>query len=202
MSRSILSQLLWYVNKLIVDTTICLLRSLRHNKLYVRLILGVMKLFAERLRTLRRQHDLTQKELGDRVGLSPSAIGMYEAGKSQPDLETVKRLAEILHTTTDYLIGHDAPDGAKRSGLGDILREKTNLDDRDIAEVETIIQVKESRAQYDDDDDPPPLKPSTVLAFHRTDDPLSELPEEARRAVLKLIEELKQTYPAKKGGDT
>jgi transcriptional regulator with XRE-family HTH domain len=60
--------------------------------------------FAERLRTLRKQLGLSQTELGKRVGVHYTHIGRYETGKSEPLTDTLKKLADVLKVTTDYLI--------------------------------------------------------------------------------------------------
>ena len=52
-----------------------------------------------RLAALRRQKELSQQALAAQVGVSPSAIGMYE-----PDGETLVKLAAALGATTDFLL--------------------------------------------------------------------------------------------------
>lgn len=54
------------------------------------------KTFAERLKWLRSQRDLTQRELAEKTGISIPAIVRYEGGRSEPRLRTVMRLAHVL----------------------------------------------------------------------------------------------------------
>jgi transcriptional regulator with XRE-family HTH domain len=61
--------------------------------------------FAERLRRLRRQHDLTQKNAASRLNVSASAWGMWESGKREPDIDTLHSLAELFGVSVDYLPG-------------------------------------------------------------------------------------------------
>lgn len=61
--------------------------------------------FGKRLKELRKIKGLTQKELGKRVQLAESTIGMYERGERSPDIETLVNFATILMATTDYLTG-------------------------------------------------------------------------------------------------
>lgn len=51
---------------------------------------------ASQLRTFRRQADLTQEELGDRVQRTGEAISNIERGKSVPTLETLVAISETL----------------------------------------------------------------------------------------------------------
>ncbi|MBQ3265899.1 MAG: helix-turn-helix transcriptional regulator [Ruminococcus sp.] len=59
----------------------------------------------KKLRDLRKLHKLSQKELGSLVGLSESTISLYETGKREPDLATLKKLANYLNVTVDELLG-------------------------------------------------------------------------------------------------
>jgi len=73
--------------------------------------------FPERVAQLRKQQDLTQQELADRVGVQVLQIRRYESGTSQPTLEVIKQLAIALSVTTDEIIfGNDerGPDDALR----------------------------------------------------------------------------------------
>ena len=59
------------------------------------------------LKKLRKEMDVTQSELGNILGVSPSTIGMYEQGRREPDRETLLKLANFFHVSTDYLLGHE-----------------------------------------------------------------------------------------------
>jgi len=58
----------------------------------------------ERIRTLRAAAKMTQSELSQRLGISPSAVGMYEQGRRQPDPETVLKLCRMFQTSADWLL--------------------------------------------------------------------------------------------------
>ena len=59
----------------------------------------------ERLRALREKEGLTQKQVANYLQLSRSTYTYYELGKRQPSLQTLSRLAEFFHVSTDYLLG-------------------------------------------------------------------------------------------------
>ena len=61
--------------------------------------------FGNKLKTLRTEKKLTQKQLADRVGLATSAISSYEAGSRYPTYEILIKFSRIFHVTTDYLLG-------------------------------------------------------------------------------------------------
>lgn len=49
-----------------------------------------------RIRRLREQRGMTQKQLADALGLNQSAIALWESGKTVPTLQNLYRLADIL----------------------------------------------------------------------------------------------------------
>ena len=65
--------------------------------------------FGKRLKALRIEHGLTQKQLGERIGLRGSIISFYEVGDRIPSPEIIIKLATVFHVTSDYLLGleHD-----------------------------------------------------------------------------------------------
>lgn len=56
------------------------------------------------LRTARKTKGLTMKELGEKVGVSESAISQYETGKREADFETLLKIGEVLDCSIDYLL--------------------------------------------------------------------------------------------------
>lgn len=56
------------------------------------------------LRTARKSKGLTMKELGEKVGVSESAISQYETGKREADFETILKIGEVLDCSIDYLL--------------------------------------------------------------------------------------------------
>lgn len=61
--------------------------------------------FADRLKSLRAVHGLTQQQLADVIGMSKSTINMYERGEREPGLETQERIADFFNVDLDYLLG-------------------------------------------------------------------------------------------------
>lgn len=66
-------------------------------------------MYAEKIRALRLRAGLSQQELGKRLGVSAVAVGKWERAQTQPDIDTLTRLADMFGTTIDDLCGHDAP---------------------------------------------------------------------------------------------
>jgi len=69
--------------------------------------------FAQRLRVLRKSKNLSQTELGQLAGLHYTHIGRFERGASRPSGDTLKRLADALGVTSDYMLDGAATAAAK-----------------------------------------------------------------------------------------
>lgn len=63
------------------------------------------KIFSDRLRAAREFRNLNQAELSKRSGLQASAVSHFETGTRKPSFDNLRRLADALEVTTDYLLG-------------------------------------------------------------------------------------------------
>lgn len=64
-----------------------------------------MTLFSERLKQLRKNRNLTQKELADKIGIKQNSYSDWENGKSEPKLDKITQLAFYLDSTISFLLG-------------------------------------------------------------------------------------------------
>ena len=58
-----------------------------------------------RIRGLREDRDLTQKQIADYLNIKQNTYSQYETGTRQMPLEVLIALADFYHTSTDYLLG-------------------------------------------------------------------------------------------------
>lgn len=66
-------------------------------------------MIGKRVKELRVEKKMSQQELGNVIGVTKVSICGYENGSRLPNLEKLIKLAEILETTTDYLLGREVP---------------------------------------------------------------------------------------------
>ncbi|MDV5988032.1 UNVERIFIED_CONTAM: helix-turn-helix domain-containing protein [Streptococcus canis] len=69
--------------------------------------------FTNRLKENRKNKKLTQKELAEQLGIKQNTYSDWERGKTQPNLDNIIKLANILDTTTDELLGRQVNFGDK-----------------------------------------------------------------------------------------
>ncbi len=60
---------------------------------------------ANRLKELRKDRGLTQKDLGNILGVGKTTISMYENGNSTPNDEIKLKICDYFNVSLDYLIG-------------------------------------------------------------------------------------------------
>ena len=73
----------------------------------------------DKLKSLRVEKNLTQKQIADRVGVAISAISSYESGARYPSYDVLIRLAYIYHVSTDFLLGITSTRHIDITGLSD-----------------------------------------------------------------------------------
>lgn len=59
----------------------------------------------KRLKDLREDHDLTQAQLSEYLGISRPQYSLYETGKRTIPIDLLSKLAKRYHTSIDYIVG-------------------------------------------------------------------------------------------------
>ena len=61
-------------------------------------------LIGENIKRIRRERDLTQEEVAAHLGISFQSISKWERGETLPDTAILPDLANVLETTTDFIL--------------------------------------------------------------------------------------------------
>ena len=77
-----------------------------------------MSELGKRLQQLRKQQNISQTNLAQKVGISYAQLSRYENKGTQPPAEVLKKIADVLGTTVDFLVSGDA-DQKARSMISD-----------------------------------------------------------------------------------
>src|SRR4051812_24916707 len=87
--------------------------SLDTIRLRHRQVKSMATVFADRLRTTREKKGLSQTDLAGKAGLQPSAVSHFETGRRAPSFDNLRRLADALDVSIDYLMGRaEEPESA------------------------------------------------------------------------------------------
>lgn len=100
-----------------------------------------------KLRKIREDLGLSQKELSLKLNVSPTNIYNYEIGRTEPSIEVLIKLADILNVSIDYLVGREDDFGIIKSGAelqlkddeAKLLTEYRLLDEINKIKVQTFI---------------------------------------------------------------
>lgn len=85
-----------------------------------------------RIKALRKKHNITQECLGNIVNVQKTTISKYELGRSVPSPDVLKKMAEYFGVTIDYILGGDRNNDATAKAMhmfyddGTVALEKRN----------------------------------------------------------------------------
>ena len=117
-------------------------------------------MFAERLKELRKDKNMTQVQLAEALGVSKGTVAMWEIGKREPNFETLNRLSDIFDKRIDYILGNSNDATSPRfteediDQLGrweveeqfrEIIRAYLSLDEYGKTAVESLIKAEKLR---------------------------------------------------------
>ena len=63
--------------------------------------------FSKRIKQLRAEKNLSLREVGEGMDLSPAILHYYETGQKKPSFQTIMKLAKFYNVSVDYLLGMD-----------------------------------------------------------------------------------------------
>lgn len=105
----------------------------------------VIHLFGDRLKKLRKEHNLTQEDIANMFNVTKNAVYSWEVGKSQPSIEIIKQLAQYFGVTIDYLLNFTQDDVDNMERLKQALKQAGmwdyNIDDMSRDDFEKAMQI-------------------------------------------------------------
>jgi len=110
--------------------------------------IGAEKVYGEKIRFIRRGRSLSVEELSELSGIAPELIRAYEDGSSEPDLESLDKLAEALSVTVRYFLEKSAD----KMSIGERVRrerEKLGLTGAALADKAGISPAMVSQIEND-----------------------------------------------------
>lgn len=87
--------------------------------------------FDNRLKQIRVDAGMTQKQLAERIGVAKSVISYYEQGERFPSYDVLIKIARTFHVTTDFLLGVEHAR----------MLDASDLNDEQIAVLQKLIDV-------------------------------------------------------------
>ena len=113
--------------------------------------------FKTRLKQLRKERNINQRELSECIKVAPSTISMYENGQREPNFEVLEVLADFFNVDMNYLLGKtdkttkliiDKPQGLKIPVLGTVAAGIPISAVEDILDYEEVPQSWENQGEF------------------------------------------------------
>lgn len=71
-------------------------------------------MYGNRIKELRRERDMTQGQLAERLQCNQQTVSRYEAEKNDLSSQVLIKLCEVFEVSADYILGIEDETGAKR----------------------------------------------------------------------------------------
>lgn len=132
----------------------------------------------KRLAEARRQKDMTQMELAERLGISFQAVSSWERGNAMPDIAKLPDIADILGVSVDYLLGGESK--VANGVINGDLPEKVKAGEVSVDDIADVAPV---------------LKPSELDNFAQKVADMTETSDETDSGTKLRISDMKQLFP-------
>ena len=100
----------------------------------------IMSNYGKKISELRKQHNLTQADLGTKLNISAQAVSKWENGLSEPDIASLKKLCDIFNISLDDLLEIDSSH-AKQEEQAEMLTEQTSEEKKETQEPEKETKI-------------------------------------------------------------
>lgn len=104
----------------------------------------------QRLRTLRENINLMQKEVAERLKINQVTYNRYEKGEREPDNDTLKKIADFFNVSTDYLLGRESVSSFDTVDITpediELLKQIKKASAEKQKAIELILDIKEQAA--------------------------------------------------------
>lgn len=115
------------------------------------------KEIADRIRQLIEKSGLTQAQIAERSGLTPAAVSHFVTGLRTPGTSSLRKLADALNTSAEYILGLDKVPTPTGPLAGAIFRNAQKLSNESLDLLkdfsDTLVQREERKKQREQTDD-------------------------------------------------
>ena len=107
--------------------------------------------FGKMLKNMRENRGLSQSELAEKAGFQPSAISHFETGRRNPSFDNLRKLADMLNTSIDSLLGRESVSEGAGPVVEKLFRDFSHIsseDQENLAEFASML-AKKNKKQKD-----------------------------------------------------
>jgi len=92
-----------------------------------------------RIKDLREDNDITQKDLAERLNIAKSTLSGYENGTSEPSFQILFKIADIFHVSLDYILGR-----TNDKSNDNFLKNLTEEEITELKKYKELLEIKRS----------------------------------------------------------
>lgn len=107
--------------------------------------------FGKKVKELREEQNWNRTELAEKIGVSHVMVGRYERDETAPSIEVARKMANVLGTSIDYLVGqgvHPTFDKKTLQRLAEIQEMPNNLKEKMWFFIDTVIRDFKTKQTY------------------------------------------------------
>jgi len=100
------------------------------------------------IKTIRMNAGMSQQTFANLFGVHQTAVSQWEKGRTSPDIETAKAIADYFHVDLDYILDRESPESADKPEdrfLIALSAEAKTLTDEQKQDVIDFIRFKKSQ---------------------------------------------------------
>lgn len=110
--------------------------------------------YGQRLKSLREAQNMSQQDLADKLKINRSTYARYELGQTQPDFDTLQKIADFYEVSIDYLLGRTDIRNPEVPDKGEMyFWDKDNVSEEEMKEALAFIQARRMMKKQQDNDD-------------------------------------------------
>ena len=94
-------------------------------------------MLSNNIKQLRKKYNVKQEDLCNYFNVARGTVSMWETGKREPDIATLKNLAKFFNVTVDYLIGNDT-----ENKIAEVKLQPTAQQKKCISEINTLSDIE------------------------------------------------------------
>ena len=106
-----------------------------------------LSIFAQRLRQVREERGFSQANLASLAGLQPAAVSHFETGKRSPSFANLRRLADVLNASIDFLLGRSEERTTAGPRAAALYRDAEKITGRDLEVLENLAKMMVDRQE-------------------------------------------------------
>ena len=106
-------------------------------------------MIGDKIKHLRTDRKITQKQLAEAMNMTQSAVGMWENNSRMPDIDTIRKLSSFFEVSTDYLLEAEnlSPADARREAYKAMLSDFTDEELLEMKNFTLYLRWKRSHPQ-------------------------------------------------------